>query len=177
MIKEINFKLEKKDLKNFSREHLLLKRNFLFQLKVFALGSLCFGVLMSVFFSLVLFKGLSYILICKSIFFLTLGFFIPMFTFTFLLQFFVTNATKTSNYTDCNIVIDSETDAVKIKTENTYCEFKWNSLFEIQNKKHNILLYTTRNVAIIIPKRIFNSEEEISELWNLISDCYKKAKL
>ena len=60
--------------------------------------------------------------------------------------------------------------------DNTYghSEIKWSQMYKLYKSKHLFLIYMTKNQAIIIPKRIFESEQEMNETWELIQECYNK---
>ena len=50
----------------------------------------------------------------------------------------------------------------------------WNRVLKIDNAKNSILIYIATNRAYIIPKRIFKTEQEMNETWELIQECYNK---
>ena len=52
----------------------------------------------------------------------------------------------------------------------------WSTIKGIYNKKHNILIFIGAIQAIVIPKRIFNSKEEIDEVWAYIEECYNNSR-
>ena len=86
-------------------------------------------------------------------------------------KLFIKNTGILGNFT---IIIDSDKNNFSSKTAERDYSINWNTVFKIDNIDSSILIYTDRTVAIIIPKRIFESEQEMNETWELIQECYNK---
>ena len=85
------------------------------------------------------------------------------------------NANKGRDLTNNAIKFNSDDEYFCMNNKYGESKWKWKQIKAIHNGKNNILLFIADYQALFIPKHIFNSEEEISETWNLISDCYSKA--
>lgn len=73
-----------------------------------------------------------------------------------------------------NIKISSESSVIVYDNTYGHSEIKWSQMYKLYKSKHLFLIYMTKNQAIIIPKRIFESEQEMNETWELIQECYNK---
>ena len=67
-------------------------------------------------------------------------------------------------------------DSLVMDNGNIQTTFKWNSIKHAYNRKRNFLLFIADYEAIIIPKRIFNSNDEIENCWKYLQDCYNNAQ-
>ena len=57
---------------------------------------------------------------------------------------------------------------ITIDTGKSTTNINWNGIVEVYNKKNTILLFQTGLLAIIIPKRIFSTEQEITEFFEYV---------
>ena len=75
-----------------------------------------------------------------------------------------------------NLIINSDENTFINKNDISTTVINWNKVLKIDNTKDSMLIYTTTSAAIIIPKRIFETEQEMNETWELIQECYNKYK-
>ena len=75
---------------------------------------------------------------------------------------------------DKNYELIIEEDIIKRTSSSGENLFNWNNVRDIYNTKRNIIIFISDRQAIIIPKRIFNSEQEINNFWNSVSAFYRK---
>ena len=71
-------------------------------------------------------------------------------------------------------VIELYDDYFVEKTSVNTNEYKWNSIVRIRNYKNYIIVYVTKNLAHIIPKRYFENKEDQKKFIQFI---YDKAKI
>ena len=76
-----------------------------------------------------------------------------------------------------NVVINSDENTFTGKSDVGTSVFNWNKIPKIDNTKDSILIFINDNSSLIIPKRIFESEQEMNETWELIQECYNKYKV
>lgn len=84
-----------------------------------------------------------------------------------------TRGYKTQNI---EIILNNESQTFNTKHIIGNTEYNWSNIEKICNTKYNFLIYILKNQAIIIPKRIFENEQEMNETWELIQECYNKNK-
>ena len=74
---------------------------------------------------------------------------------------------------DKNYELIIENNFIKRTSGTIEISFAWNNVKEIYNTPKNLLIFLGGRQAIFIPKRIFNNEQEINDLWNFILSCYQ----
>ena len=159
MIKELEFELTKKDVFKFSFFHNEIKNKF----------SLIFSII--VFIMLIMFGLYIIVFNVYDLYIFLAGFFILFFIFLILPVVIATLRFKNINL---NIKIDSESPILMYKNIYGYSELNWNKAQEICKTRFLLLIYIIKNQALVIPKRIFESEQEMNETWELIQECYNK---
>ena len=75
-----------------------------------------------------------------------------------------------------NIIINSDKNTFTNKNDVSTTVVNWDKILKIDNTKDSLLIFTAKNMAFIIPKRIFESEQDMNETWELIQECYNKNK-
>ena len=75
---------------------------------------------------------------------------------------------------DKNYELTVEKDVIRRTSGSGESSFTWNNVKDIYNTKKNILIFVSDRQAIVVPKRVFGSEQEVNEFWNLVSSCYQK---
>ena len=75
---------------------------------------------------------------------------------------------------DKNYELIVENDIIRRRSGSGEVSFTWNNVKDIYNTKKNILIFVSDRQALIIPKRVFNSEQEINDFWHLVSSCYQR---
>lgn len=67
-----------------------------------------------------------------------------------------------------DILIDSNGE---VKTE-----YLWKNIKTIYNAKNNILIFVSDMMAVIIPKRIFGTRDDLNNCWDYIQRCYNNSR-
>ena len=75
---------------------------------------------------------------------------------------------------DKNYELIVENDIIRRRSGSGEVSFTWNNVKDIYNTKKNILIFVSNRQALIIPKRVFNSERDINVFWHLVSSCYQR---
>ncbi|WP_170138910.1 YcxB family protein [Oceanobacillus chungangensis] len=76
---------------------------------------------------------------------------------------------------DLSYTINKEGINQKVRKSNNYIE--WEDIYKFYEKKDMFLAYVSRNKAIILPKRYFNTYDEIVTLKNLVRERLKEKKI
>ena len=161
MIKELEYELTKKDIFKFSFFHNEIKNKF----------SLIFSLI--VFITLVIYALFLIIFKFYDLYIYVVSFFVVFFIFLILPA---TIAIFKNKNISLNIKIDSESSVLVIDNIYGHSEINWSQMHKIYKLKNLLLIYMTKNAAIVIPKRIFATEQEMNETWELIQECYNKYK-
>jgi hypothetical protein len=67
--------------------------------------------------------------------------------------------TRTINFTEEKIILNTET---------AYEELRWSAIEKIRETKDHLFIFVSVNQAILIPKRIFSTEDELNLVKQLI---------
>lgn len=156
MIKELNFTLTKRDcMYSFAFHNFKINfKWFIFRLLFFAFATFCF------------FKNLD---IFNSIIFVL--------AITIILLYIISPITDTLKLENSKVYIKIDSNKNTFTSSSlAVIEYNWSYIKKIYNTKYHFLIYLLKDMAIIIPKRIFESEQEMNETWELIQECYNKNK-
>jgi hypothetical protein len=175
---ELNYELTDKDLFNFNLETLTIKQVLLNAHKMNLIMFSIMAIFCGIFFTSALMG--EYIIHWFSIIAFVISFIIA------LLLLIIIGILGQIIFGGLAIKlqmkgIDRSTKALindsEITNENSMGKttYNWSAAKGVYNKKHNILIFIGPIQAIVIPKRIFNTEQEIEETWNYIQECYNKA--
>ncbi|MCR4881015.1 MAG: YcxB family protein [bacterium] len=175
MIKELNFELTKMDVENN------LEKIYNASSKGVGIVQILKSLTCLMLCILTLYIGLktgylelSFILticILSVIIFFT-GFFLCMHKKKSLVKVFLENINTRKIYLELN----SEEENFICKEDIGDTLVHWRKVPKIDNNQHSFLIFTGNNSAYIIPKRIFSSENECNEVWNLIQECFNKSR-
>ncbi len=179
-MRELNYELTDKDLYNFNLETLTIKQVVINAHKLNLIVFCIFSFVQAIIFTNILMGGIylqhwfTYISIIIS-FILSLLFLIII---GILGQIIFGGLAIKSHLKGIDRSRKEIIDENTITNENSMGKviYNWSSTKGIYNKKHNILIFIGTIQAIVIPKRIFNSKEEIDEFWTYIQECYNNAK-
>lgn len=69
---------------------------------------------------------------------------------------------------DTKRTLNINENGIEITKNDISSNIPWNAVKKKEIGKHSILLFLSQTEVINIPKRIFNSEEEINNFWNQI---------
>ena len=173
MIKELNYDLTKEDLINFAKDCVYAKQ-YKKQRWIFS----C--IFMIVYFLIFLFlfnlDGINSINLICAVVGTFIGTIIMYFLYPSKLKQSVKNFSKGIDLSDNTIIINSDSNTFKGSSKRGTSEWNWSEFKYIYNFKYSILLFFQEYQAIFIPKRIFESEQEMNETWELIQECYNKNK-
>lgn len=177
-MQELNFSYTKKDFSNFNKDTLTTKRVLKFVLKTNVATAVIVSLIVSVCFTTGLFGGIYltywmyYICIVCSF---VVGY-ISLNIFALAIQFIsggkMIQKRQQGINEDFKLTIND--DLIIVDNGDIHSTFKWASIKDVYNKKNTILIFIADIQAIMIPKRVFNSEKEIDNCWNYIQDCYNK---
>ena len=177
---ELTITYNKKDYSNYTKDTILIKRILKNTFKTFAIPYVLLSIITALTFTSTLYGGLYFayweFYVVLIITFLVV--FPVVCMFVLLMQFFLggkvvqrqqqgINATIKIEITPQNIIIDNG---------DIHSVYKWNAVKDIYNKKYNILIFVSDIRGILIPKRIFSSEEEIADCWSYLNDCYNNTR-
>ena len=171
MIKELKYDLTKEDLINFAKDCVHAKQ-YKKQRWIFSciLGIIYFIILL-ILFNLDGFNCTNLICTVVGTFITTI---IMYFLYPLRLKQSVKNFSKGIDLNDNTIIINSDSNTFKGSSKRGSSEWNWSEFKYIYNFKYSILLFFQEYQAIFIPKRIFESEQEMNETWELIQECYNK---
>ena len=161
MIKELEYDLTKEDMEKGIRDFPPAKRGIT-KIQIF-------GFLIIVLLAIIcgIFSGEYLFPILIIIFFLILMF-LPKGKMSFIKIFGEYENQK------LNLIINSDENTFINNDGVSTTVTNWNRVLKIDNAKNSILIYIATNRAYIIPKRIFKTEQEMNETWELIQECYNK---
>ena len=179
-MQELTFTYEPKDYSNYNKDSLTIKRIVKYILKVNTIPFVILALIMALFFTVGLFGSvylghwlfyvifivafvISYLLaVCIGI------------TSQFLLGGIIIQRQQKGIAKDVKLIINDNT--IMFDNGSIQSVYKWNSIKDIYNKKHNFIIFIADVQALIIPKRIFSSEEEIDNCWKHLQDYYDDAR-
>ena len=171
MIKELNYDITKDDLKNYAKDLMNINYYKKQRLLTSAISFIIFAILC--FIGLFLNKDIN-----SFIHILIFGLLLPVifyYLFPEMLKEGTLKVNKGIDFSNNKVKIDSENGTFSALDRNSNSEFKWSNINDVYNLKYSILIFTKPNMAIIIPKRIFENEQEMNETWELIKGCFDKA--
>ena len=179
-MRELNYELTDKDLYNFNLETLTIKQVILNAHKLNLIVFCIFSFMCAIIFTNALMGGI-YLLHWFTYISFTISFIIAALLFIIigiLGQILFGGLAIKSHLKGIDRSRKEIIDENSITNENSMGKviYNWSSTKGIYNKKHNILIFIGTIQAIVIPKRIFNSKEEIDEFWTYIQECYNNAK-
>lgn len=169
-IMKINYEFTLKDCNNYVRETLFMKRFFVYFIKD--------NLLRAIIVSLVLSLWFCYYLLNLNIVSIVVCFFawlIIAYIVWGLMDYCTggKNLYKMMNGLDMKYELTLENDVIKRKSSYGEISFSWNKLKGINNTKKNILLFISERQAIIVPKRIFETKQELDDFWTIVQENYK----
>ena len=171
MIKELNYDITKDDLKNYAKDLMNINYYKKQRLLTSVLIPACIIIPVSFFIHEPLFGKLFFM-----IFFLLCFSLISFFNFPKTISRKIVMLSKNTDFSNNKIFIDSENSVIKTEHNLGNTEYNWSVIKDIYNLKYSILIFTQPYMAIIIPKRIFETEQEMNETWELIKECYDKSR-
>lgn len=177
-MKEITFTYEPKDYSNYNKDTLSIKRILKFFLKTHAVHVSGLALLVAVFWTII-FYGNIYSWIFYAVLGVAFIIAVPLiFGYVLMMLYFAGGKAiqKQQKGVGKNVTLTIEDDTIKIDNGDAQTVFKWSSVKDVYSKKYNLLIFVADIQALIIPKRIFNSADEMNECWNYIQECYEKAK-
>ena len=162
-MQELTFTYEPKEYSNYSKEIICINRISIYILKILAIP-FCISVYISIMFS-----GI-YLYISL----------IVMFIIGYLISYFLTRhilKLQQGIPKEITLRIDEETIFCYAGADQSIqTMYKWNSIKDVYNTKHLLIIFVSDLHGLIIPKRIFNSEEEIDNCWKYLQDYYNNAQ-
>lgn len=172
MIKELKYDLTKEDLNNWIKDFFKSKQGKKLRLTI-ALNTAIIATFINLILDIIFHEPLllSNYVVSFVILFIFLYFTCPLFS-----KIETKINSKGIDYSNNTITINSDNNYIKMDDNNTHEERKWSNIKYIYNLEYTILLFYSDYKAIIIPKRIFESEQEMNETWKLIQECYNKNK-
>lgn len=177
MIKELKYELTKEDLGNFVKDALCIKRYKKERLNTAIILAFIpiIGLIITII-QIIIQKPnniFDYLFPFVFLLFIFAGF--GYFMYSAILKSSALKLNKDTDFLNNKVIINSELDTI-IELNNSYSEYNWSKIKDIHNLKYNIIIFTQPYIAIIIPKRIFETEQEMNETWELIQECYNKYK-
>ena len=167
---KINYELTLNDCKAYAKEVFFIKRIFCCFIKENVLKAIICSILLSPSLGL-LFFGFHIIPVIT----LFIGLFIFVYIIWGLMWYYSggKNVYRMLEGFDKNYELIIEEDIIKRISSSGESLFNWKNVKDIYNTKRNILIFVSDRQAIIIPKRIFESEQELNEFWNEVQNKYK----
>ena len=167
---KINFELTFKDLDSSYKETFFMKRFFIIFLKEALIKSLSTTIIAStIIITIFIWAKVNYNIL----------FILPLFgglLFLSGLYSYFGDAIRVYRIikdTDRNYEVNiDDDDCIKITRNDSETVYFWSKIKAIENTKSSILIYISDRQAIIIPKRIFESEQEINNFWNEVKNKY-----
>lgn len=180
-MKKISYTLTLQDCEHYVRSSFSdvprLKKNILKQLFKIILffGILAIICMLTLFFPLT--TAVVNIIIPTLLFSLTILIIWPL---GLLLRIYFFDGKRTFEYykgVDLNREITfSEENIIQTNKSGTV-SLNWSTIKDIYNTKFNYLIFIADRQALMIPKRIFETETEKQDFWELIQNYYNKANL
>lgn len=177
---ELTITYNKKDYSNYAKDTIFIKRILKSYFKMYAKSFLVLSFFAALMFTSMLWGGLY--LTYWDFYLVLVILFIVMFPvicmFALLILFFSGGKFIQRRQQGIKATIKIEITPKDIILDNgdIHSVYKWSAVKDLYNKKYNIVIFISDIGAIIIPKRIFNSEEEITDCWNYLNDCYNNTR-
>jgi hypothetical protein len=151
---EINVQITRKDYLSFS-DYVLLRKTFKRYLKLFIISAIILPIIFSFGKPFLITDFLTDLLAII----ISLGFLLLIVS---TILFIVTRVQQLKDYKilgNRKYIINKE--GIKTETENSNSFQKWANIKSIEQNKHLILIFINKYAAYIIPKRYFESQEQI----------------
>jgi len=170
---KINYELKLKDCQNYVKETFFIKRLLLYFLKDNFIRTIICSILFSLY--------MVFFVVNFNIKYMIFSFFIFIIFAYFMGGLFVyfsggKEVYKFLDGLDKNYELNIEKDCIKRKSSNLETTINWNNVKDIYNMKNNILIFVSERHAIIIPKRIFETEKSVQDFWQDIQTCFNQYK-
>lgn len=179
MIKEFDFTLEKEDFKKAAKDFCKINRLKGERIKISIILSLICSIILAAIILFIFRKSSACLLYCLNSSIIAFVIYYVIFYYFEYPKNVEVNFKKMSEGEDLsNITIkfNSEENYIIVKTNNAEGKWAWKAIKDIHNEKENILIFVANRKMILVPKRVFATEEELNETWNLIMECYDKSK-
>lgn len=169
-----------KDYSNCNKDIIFIKRILKDTFKRFAIPYAVLSFIVALVFTSTVYGGLylsdCFFYVVQTISFLVL--FVVVCLFVLIMQFLSGGKYIQRQHQGVNANTRIEITPQNIILDNGDINFvvKWSTVKDIYNRKHNIIVFISDMQVISIPKRIFNSEEEIANCWSYLNDCYNSAR-
>lgn len=179
-MQELIFTYEPKDYSNFNKDTLGVKRFVKYMLKVNAVPFVFISLCMALGFSFGLFGGiyLRYWLFDVILLVAFVVSYILACLFGLASQFVfggkIIQRTQKGVCKDVKFTIND--DVILFDNGSVQSTYQWSSIKDVYNQKYSLLIFIADVQAIVIPKRIFNSNDEIESCWKYLQDCYNNAQ-
>jgi len=199
-MEKINYTLTLDDCTNYARSQIkiprfkkyllnnIFKRYFIYILFL-ALGSLIlFGISIFqicnkyhlTFIQITTNKGFPHFLLSQfKFYFITLIIFSAIFLVILITQYYFKSGKaiyKMQEGTDLNFEVSISKENITRINKNSTLIINWETIKDLYDTKHHYLIFISDRQAVIIPKRIFENEEQGKEFYNLIQSYYNEAK-
>ena len=174
MIKELKYDLTKKDFNNWAKDLLKVKQYKKQRLLMVVKGLLIYFLFMFIIILPTINKIPNIIFPIILFFAILMGLLTFFISFPAMLKRNAKELNKGKDYSNNKLIINSDLNYIEKIDNNSNTEYKWSKIKNIYNLKYSILLFVSDYMSIIIPKRIFESEQEMNETWELIQECYNK---
>ena len=185
MIKELNYDITKDDLKNYAKDYLSVKRLKENRIKKSVIVFIILFILLLMLNIITIFPNVNDIQVA-FVGFIFMSFVIFIFTLIFsLIIYFLESLSlritalqlyNGMDFQNNKIIIDSEKGTFSTFDRDNNSAVNWSMIKDIYNLKYSILIFISDYRAFIIPKRIFETEQEMNETWKLIKECYDKSR-
>lgn len=166
---KVNYELTLDDCNTYVKETFFMKRLFLYFVK----NNICKALFVGIILSLSEFFAFDFTIKAAIIIFIIS---IPLVYGLWILMYYYSGGKylyKMLDGLDKNYELTIEDKTIKRCSGSGEHSFSWDNVKEVCNTKRNILIFVSDRMAIIIPKRIFGSEQECNEFWNYIYSCYQ----
>ncbi|MGN0014964.1 MAG: YcxB family protein [Candidatus Gastranaerophilaceae bacterium] len=169
---KVSYEFTLEDCKTYVKETFFIKRLFSCFIKDNLRRAVICGLLLSFSFACILFS-----FSIKPIIILFIITFIGAYVIWGLMGYFSGGkyAYRMLDGLDKNYELTIENDIIKRNSASGQSTFTWDNVKDIYNTKRSILIFVSDRMAIVVPKRIFNSEQEVNDFWNCVLSCYQNA--
>lgn len=177
---ELTFTYQPKDYSNYNKDTLSIKRIIKYILKANTITFIILSLIISFCFTVSLFGGIY--LKYWAYYLVFIGSFVAAYVLSFCLsiasQFLfggkIIQRQMKGVAKDVKLTINDDVIIFDNGSIQSVC--KWNCVKDIYNKKYNLLIFIADMQALIIPKRVFNSSDEINNWWQYLQNCYNNAQ-
>ena len=160
---ELTFTYEPKDYSHYTKEIICIDRISIYILKILAIP-FCISVYVSIMF------GGIYLYISLLVMFI-IGYLVSNLLIRHILKL------KQGVPQEITLKIDEATIFCYAGADKSIqTTYKWNLVKDVYNTRHLLIIFVSDLHGLIIPKRIFYSEEEIDNCWKYLQDYYNNAQ-